>query len=188
MNPGRLIIISAPSGTGKTSVIQRLLQKYPEMIHSVSWTTRFKRPQETDGKDYHFVSEARFKKGIEEGGFAEWAEVHNAYYGTPIGPLEKWLSEGTDVLLDLDIHGAMNLKKIFGAKAITIFLLPPSEEELERRLLSRKTDSLKEQKTRLRNAKQEISQKGRYDFQVVNHDLEQACAEVEKILGRDTKN
>ncbi len=152
------------------------------MIHSVSWTTRSRRPQEIDAKDYHFVSPAAFKKGIQENGFAEWAQVHDAHYGTPKAPLEKWLKEGREVLLDLDVQGAMNLKKIFAKQAVTIFLLPPSEEELERRLHERKTDSLEERRIRLRNAKKEMEQRGRYDYQVVNSDLEQACQEIEKIM------
>lgn len=179
---GRLIIISAPSGTGKTSVIQRLLKRHPQMIHSVSWTTRAKRPQEADGKDYHFVAEAYFKKGIQENAFAEWAQVHSAYYGTPKAPLEKWLKEKREVLLDLDVNGAMNLKKLFGPQALTIFLLPPSEQELERRLSGRKTDSLEERQVRLKNAQKELTQKNLYDHQVVNENLDQACLEIEGVL------
>lgn len=182
MSQGRLIIISAPSGTGKTSVIKRLLAKYPDRIHSVSWTTRSKRKNEIDDQDYHFVDPSAFKAGIQTGAFAEWAEVHGAHYGTPIAPLKQWLKEGREVLLDLDVQGALNLKKIFGAQAVTLFLLPPSEKELERRLMGRKTDSLKERQLRLENAKKELAQKDRYDYQVVNEDLEQACLDVEKIL------
>jgi len=179
---GRLIIISAPSGTGKTSVIHRLLEKYPQMIHSVSWTTRPKRDVEIDGKDYHFIDHAEFQKGIKEGLFAEWAGVHNWFYGTPKGPLEKWLQEGKEVLLDLDVQGGTRLKKLFTEKAISIFLLPPSVEELERRLSQRKTDSKKEREIRLENAKKEMIYKDQYDYQVINEKLEQAVREVEKIL------
>lgn len=183
MKPGRLIIISAPSGTGKTSVIQRLLNKHSLMIHSVSWTTRPKRNQEIDGQDYHFITEADFKRGIAEGVFAEWAHVHNCYYGTPQAPLERWLQEGRDVLLDLDVQGGLNLKKSYAHQAITIFLLPPSVWELERRLMARKTDSLAERKLRLANAKKEMTFQDKYDYQVVNEELAQACAAIEKILG-----
>lgn len=180
---GRLIIISAPSGTGKTSVIQRLLKKHPTMIHSVSWTTRPKRQQEIDGQDYHFIDEATFKQGMATGTFAEWAEVHNGYYGTPKEPLERWLQEGRDVLLDLDVQGGLNLKKLYSTQALSIFLLPPSVPELERRLMARKTDSLAERKLRLANAKKEMTFKDKYDYQVVNEELSQACAAIEKILG-----
>ena len=181
---GRLIIISAPSGTGKTSVIHRLLKKHPRMIHSVSWTTRPKRAQEVHDKDYHFTDEATFKKGIEAKTFAEWAEVHNSFYGTPKGPIDQWLQEGRDVLLDIDVQGGTNLKKLYGETALSIFLLPPSVEELKRRLSGRKTDSPKERQVRLENAKKELTYKDKYDFQVVNDDLEKACREIEKIVER----
>lgn len=183
MKQGRLIILSAPSGTGKTSVIQRLLKKHPTMIHSVSWTTRPKRAQEIDGQDYHFIDEVAFKQGIGTGIFAEWAEVHSSYYGTPKEPLERWLKEGRNVLLDLDVQGGLHLKKLYPKQAISIFLLPPSVPELERRLMARKTDSLSERKLRLANAKKEMTFKDKYDYQVVNEELVQACAGIEKILG-----
>lgn len=179
---GRLLIISAPSGTGKTSVIQKLLVRHPAMIHSISWTTRSMRAQEKDGKDYHFKDEALFKKGVEDGIFAEWAHVHDCYYGTPKAVLDGWLKEKKNVLLDLDVQGAMNLKRLYGARAVTVFLLPPSEEELERRLSERKTDSLEQRKIRLDNAKKEMTFKKKYDYQVVNANLDQACLEIEKIL------
>lgn len=182
MRPGRLIIISAPSGTGKTSVIRRLLVRHPNMIHSVSWTTRPKRSDEIDGKDYHFVSAQKFAGGVQAGNLAEWAEVHNARYGTPKEPLEQWLAEGKDVLLDLDVQGGLNLKKLYADRAVSIFLLPPSEAELERRLLGRRTDSAADQRVRLANAKKEITFKDRYDHQVINDELEKACASIEKIL------
>ncbi|MBI4125381.1 MAG: guanylate kinase [Deltaproteobacteria bacterium] len=182
MTRGRLIIISAPSGAGKTSVIHHLLERHPNMIHSVSWTTRPRRSQETDGKDYHFVGEGEFKKGVEKGRLAEWAEVHNACYGTPKEPLEQWLKEGKDVLLDLDVQGGMNLKKMYADRAVSIFLLPPSEEELERRLLERKTDSEQERRLRLTNATKEVAFKDHYDHQVINDQLHQACRAIERIL------
>lgn len=179
---GRLVILSAPSGTGKSSVIKNLLERNPNMIHSVSWTTRPRRGQEVDGKDYHFVAEKKFIKGIEENAFTEWAKVHNSYYGTPKEPLEKNLAKGRDVLLDIDVQGGMNLKKIFGAQAVAIFILPPSETELERRLHARQTDSAEARALRLKNAKLELAFKDRYDHQVVNHDLEETCRNIEKIL------
>lgn len=188
MKKGRLIIISAPSGTGKTSVIQRLLKKYPNMIHSVSWTTRERRPQEIEGQDYHFTTKTTFQKGIGEGVFAEWAKVHQSFYGTPKGALEEWLKRERDVLLDIDVQGGMNLKKMYQDQAVSIFLLPPSVEELERRLMERKTDSLEERKLRLANAKKELVYKDQYDFQVVNDELEKACGEIEKILKKDYKS
>lgn len=179
---GRLIIISAPSGTGKTSIIQKLLTLHPNRVHSISCTTRLKRGQEKEGVDYHFIQTESFKKMIKGGEFAEWAEVHNQFYGTPRTPLEKWLSEGREVLLDLDVQGGMRLKNLFGEKAITVFLLPPSVEELIRRLSNRGTDSEAERTLRLENAKHELSFKDQYDYQIVNSDLDQACRDIEKKL------
>lgn len=179
---GRLIIISAPSGTGKTSVIRHLLKRHPRMIHSVSWTTRPRRSGEVDGKDYRFITEAEFKQGTREGRFAERAVVHNTCYGTPMAPLEAWLKEGKDVLLDLDVQGGMNLKRKYPDRSVSIFLLPPSEAELERRLLARQTDTQEAQQLRLKNAKEEMTFKDRYDHQVVNADLQQACRDIERIL------
>ena len=179
---GRLIIISAPSGTGKTSVIRRLLAIHPHMLHSVSCTTRARRGSEVDGADYHFIDEQNFKKMIEKGEFAEWAEVHNKFYGTPKAPLEKALKEGKNVLLDLDVQGGMRLKNLFGDLAITIFLLPPSVAELERRLTERGTDSPKARQVRLENARHELALKDLYQHQIVNRDLDQAVKEIESCI------
>lgn len=182
MKKNRLIVISAPSGTGKTSVIRRLLQTHPDMIHSVSCTTRPKRSAEVDGGDYHFIPEETFKQGIQEGRFVEWAEVHHRFYGTPKAPLDKALEEGKDVVLDLDVEGGTALKALYGARAVTIFLLPPSVEELVRRLSERGTDSPEEQQIRLENARHELAHKDKYDHQIVNENLGKACEEIEKIL------
>lgn len=179
---GRLIIISAPSGTGKTSVIQRFLATHPGMIHSISCTTRPMRLRESADKDYHFVTEEIFKRMIEAREFAEHAFVHNYWYGTPRKPLEEALKQGKEILLDLDVQGGLSLKKMFGARAVSIFLLPPSVEELERRLNLRGTDSQEVQKIRLENAKKEITFKNSYDHQVINGELEEACREIERIL------
>lgn len=183
---GRLIIISAPSGAGKTTVINRFLSRHPNMVHSVSCTTRPKRPGEVDGKDYRFVDRETFQGWIKEKKLAEWAEVHDHLYGTPKEPIEKWLKTGTDVLLDVDVVGGTNLKKMYKERAVSMFLLPPSEEELKRRLLQRATDSAEQQKLRLKNALQEMTFKDKYDYQVVNDDLDEACLEIEKILGYAT--
>jgi len=178
----RLIIISSPSGGGKTSVIERLLQKHPNMVHSISCTTRPPRASEVNGRYYHHVDRQTFKDGISAGRFAEWNEVHDNLYGTPREPLDKWLSEGKDVLLDLDVIGGLKLKEIYSERAISIFILPPSQEELERRLMKRATDSAEVQQVRLKNALAELSYKDRFDYRIINDDLEKAVAEVEKIL------
>ncbi|MFH1873952.1 MAG: guanylate kinase [Pseudomonadota bacterium] len=179
---GRLIIISAPSGTGKTSVIQRFLFTHPHMMHSVSCTTRSKRGQEVDGKDYHFIDELTFKTWIKENKFAEWAKYCGHIYGTLKEPLDKAIEQGKDVLLDLEVIGGTKLKDIYQDKAISIFLLPPSDQELRRRLSQRKTDSEQAQQARLKTALMELTYKDKYDYQVINDDLERACQEIEDIL------
>lgn len=179
---GRLIIIAAPSGTGKTSVIKRFLSKHPDMIHSVSCTTRPARRGETDGKDYHFIEEEMFRKWAKEGRFAEWALVHDHMYGTPKEPLDRALENGVDVLLDVDVVGSLNLKKLYGNRAVSVFLVPPTMEELKKRLGSRGTDSKEVQELRLKNALTELTFKDKFDYQIVNDRLERACEEIEKII------
>jgi len=178
----RLIIIAAPSGTGKTTVIRRFLETHPNMIHSVSCTTRPMRPGDVAGRDYHFIDRKTFEDWIQKKKFAEWAEVHNHFYGTPKEPLDEWLKEKKDVLLDLDVVGSLNLKKIYGDQAITIFLLPPSMEDLKKRLSQRRTDSPEAQALRLKNALTEMTYKDKFDHQVVNDVLDRACREIEKII------
>lgn len=182
MGKGRLIIISAPSGTGKTTVINKFLSQHPKMVHSISCTTRPMRSGEVNGRDYHFIDKKTFEKWISENKLAEWANVHNNMYGTPKEMLDNWLSEGRDVLLDIDVVGAANLKKLYKKNSISIFLLPPSEEELKKRLTMRATDSKEVQALRLKNALEEIQHKDEYDYQVINDDLDRACKEIEEII------
>lgn len=179
---GRLIIISAPSGTGKTSVIERFLKTHPNMIHSVSCTTRSMRKGETGGVEYHFITEERFREQVSRGEFVEWAEVHGHLYGTLKKYLDKILKEGKEILLDLDVQGGMNLKRLYGERALSIFLMPPSMEELKRRLSLRGTDSAEQLGIRLKNAEYEMRQKEHYDTVIVNADLERTCREMEKVL------
>ena len=177
-NKGRIIIISAPSGTGKTTVVRRLLQQKPGMIHSVSHTTRVRRGSEQEGVDYIFISEPQFQKNKTSEVYAEWAQVHGNFYGTPKEPLEKSVREGKDILLDIDIQGGLQLKKKYPKNTITIFLLPPSEAELEKRLLARGTEAPEVQARRLENAKKELEARDRYDHQVVNDNLDHACQKI----------
>jgi guanylate kinase len=180
---GRLIVFIAPSGAGKTSVIQRVRSQHRGLAYSVSCTTRPMRRGEVDGRDYCFLDEPTFRRGIEDGRFVEWAEVHGHLYGTRREPLDEALEQGRDVLLDLDVVGSLRVKELYGDRAVTIFLSPPSVEELERRLLARATDSPEAQRLRLRNALTEMTFKDRFDLQVVNDDLERACREIDGILG-----
>lgn len=180
---GRLIIISSPSGGGKTSVIKYLLSNHANMVHSVSYTTRPMRPGQIDNGYYHFVDEKTFRDGVNAGQFAEWAEVHNHLYGTPIEPLERLLAAGKDIVLDVDVVGGMNLKALYKERAISIFLLPPSIEELERRLSERRTDSAEVRKVRLQNAIEEMKHKNKYDYRIVNDVLGETYHKIDKILG-----
>jgi len=179
---GRLIIVAAPSGGGKTSMIRFLMERHPHLVHSVSHTTRSRRPGGVDSGYYRIVDEESFHTGVREGAFAEWAEVHGSLYGTPRDSLERWLDEGLDVLLDLDVVGALSLKAAFGDRAITLFLEPPDMDELRRRLALRAEDSKEAQATRLINAEREMEARDRFDHRVVNDDLQRACREVEAIL------
>ena len=180
---GRLIVFVAPSGAGKTSVIRLVRSRHDGIGYSVSCTTRPMRPGEVDGRDYCFLDAPTFRRGIDAGRFVEWAEVHGHLYGTPREPLDAALAEGRDVFLDLDVVGSLCLKELYRDRAVAIFLLPPSVDELERRLLLRATDSPEVQRLRLRNALTELTFRDRFDFQVVNDDLERACREIDGILG-----
>ena len=179
---GFLVIISAPSGTGKSTVIRKFLAEHPKMVHSISCTTRKPRPEKHDAHDYHFIEREQFLEWIDHGKLAEWAEYCGNYYGTPREPLDAWMADGKIVLLDLEVVGGTKLKELYKDDAISIFLLPPSEEELKRRLSSRGTDSVEAQEKRLKTAMFEITYKDRYDFNVVNDNLEHACAEIEAII------
>jgi len=181
---GRLVILSAPSGGGKTSAIRRLRARHADLLHSISWTTRPVRPGKVDDAYYENVDRRTFLAAAERGTFVEWTEVHGHLYGTPRGPLDEALARGHDVLLDLDVVGGLKLKQAYGRHAVLIFLMPPSLEELRRRLSARATDSAAVQDLRLVNAAAELDYKDRYDHRVVNDDLARACAEVETILGR----
>jgi len=182
MKKGRLIIIAAPSGAGKTSVIKRFLSTHPNTVHSISCTTRPIRPGKVDEGYYQFLDHKTFKEWMDRGEFAEWAEVHGHLYGTPKEPLEKSLDEGGDVLLDLDVVGSLKLKELYGERAVSIFILPPSVEELTKRLSARGTDSLEVRRIRLRNAIEEMKFKDNFDYQVINDNLEHACLEIERII------
>ncbi len=180
--PGRLFVISAPSGTGKTTVVHALLTSHPELVESISYTTRSPRRDERNGVDYHFVDEKTFRRLIDERFFAEWATVHGFYYGTPRKFIEEAIAVGKDVVLDIDVQGGMNLKKQF-PHAVTIFLLPPSEAELTRRLTGRGTEAASQIEERLKNAHEEMTYQDRYEHCVVNDDVDRAAAEIASLMG-----
>lgn len=170
---GCLIIVSGPSGAGKTSICTPALARLQGIELSVSTTTRACRGTERDGVDYHFVTSERFEEMIRRGEFAEWAEVHGNRYGTSRAGLEASLARGRDVLLDIDVQGARQIKSAY-PQAVSIFLLPPSRDHIERRLTARGTDSAETVRRRLRGACAEIGQLPEYDYFIVNDDLEKA--------------
>lgn len=176
-----MFIVSAPSGAGKSSLCQAVRARMRDLRYSISYTTRRPRAQEVDGVHYHFVTEAEFRAGIEQGRWAEWAEVHDNLYGTAAADLNGILAAGEDVLLDIDVQGARQLVARY-PESITIFIMPPSPAVLERRLAARGTDSREAIALRLANAEAEIAARGDYRHIVVNDDLDTAAAELEAII------
>lgn len=181
LKKGKVIVISAPSGTGKTTVCRKLLEQNPDIVFSVSYTTRQKRSSEIDGKDYHFVSENKFKQLVKQNKFVEWAKVHNHYYGTPKQPLLKAINSGNDILLDIDVQGGKNIKKIF-PDGIFIFLLPPSWSDLKQRIIHRGQDNIKEIKLRLKNVVKELKYVKYYDYVVINDKLDTTIKIISDII------
>ena len=191
------IVISAPSGCGKTTLIDMLLQEYSDIVYSISCTTRAPRGEEEDGVDYHFKTVERFEELIAEDAFIEHARVHGNYYGTLREPIESALREGSSAILDIDVQGAAKVREYVRAlpdsnpmKAgyVDIFILPPSMEELRSRLVGRGTDSPEAVEKRLENAEGEIARAGEYMFRVTNDDLGMAyrrlCDLIDALSGR----
>ncbi len=178
---GSIIVISAPSGTGKSSLVRRLLASVPNLAFSVSYTTRSPRKGEQDGREYIFVSPQRFQRLIAKGTLAEWAEVHGHFYGTPWEQLRRAQREGRDVLLDIDVQGYRQVRRKL-PETIGIFLLPPSRQELERRLRRRHADDPDTIRRRLRAARKEIACWKDYDYVVVNERLPEAVKALAAIV------
>lgn len=184
--PGLAVVISSPSGTGKTTICHALIDRNDDYEFSVSATSRKRRGKEINGVDYWFLSRNKFVENKRRGHFIETTEYLGEFYGTPRQPLEKAIDRGRVMLLDIDIRGGLSIKKAV-PHAVAIFIVPPSYPELEKRLVNRKTDSPEAQKKRLQEAWNELTKWNRYDYVVVNDNLKKAVIEVEMIIEAERK-
>lgn len=181
MSKGTLFVLSGPSGVGKGTVLDALMKEFSGIEYSVSATTRERRPGEVDGDDYFFISEERFKELKKNNKFIESAKVHNNYYGTPKKYVDRVLADGKDIILEIDIQGAKQVKEKY-PNAIFIFLKPPSIEELKNRLQKRGTENKKSKEVRLENAKDEIKEISEYDYTILNDEVENAVSELKRVI------
>jgi guanylate kinase len=182
---GLLIVLSSPSGAGKSTIARMLLESDKDVTMSVSATTRPKRPGEVDDLDYHFVDDAGFDAMIDDGDFVEWAPVFGYRYGTPKAPVKDALRDGRDILFDIDWQGTQQLEAAMGEDLVSIFILPPSMDELEQRLHSRGTDSDEVIADRMSRAASEISHWPEYEYVLVNRDMDQCVAQVRAIVAAE---
>ncbi len=182
---GLLIVLSSPSGAGKSTISRMLMAADSEVTMSISVTTRPKRPGETEGVDYHFVDDAEFDRRVAAGEFVEWAPVFGYRYGTPKGPVKAALKAGRDILFDIDWQGTQQLQAAMGEDLVTIFILPPSMDELEQRLRKRGTDSEQVIRERMGRAGGEISHWPEYEYVLLNADTETCLAEVRSIVAAE---
>jgi guanylate kinase len=178
---GTLVVVSAPSGAGKTTLCREVRSMVPDLAYSVSYTTRAPRPGEVEGKDFHFVREATFKAMVDRNEFAEWAVVHDNFYGTPARPLEQSLAAGLDILLDIDTVGARQLRNRY-PEAVSVFIVAPSLGLLEQRLRERQSDAPREIARRMARAREEIAAWREYDYLVINRDLKEAVDQLATII------
>lgn len=180
---GCLFVISAPSGAGKSTICKAVLEKTPNLRYSISYTTRQPRGKEKNGIDYHFVSKAEFLAGIQNGIWAEWAEVHGNYYGTSSDLIEETLNAGSDILLDIDVQGARQIIRRY-PDSVTVFIMPPSAAALRQRLLKRGTDSREDIELRLINAGEEMAQAKAFHHVIINERLNEAIEELITIINK----
>lgn len=178
---GQVFVFSAPSGTGKSTIAEALMERVGNLAYSISHTSRFPRGTERDSLDYHFVAVDAFREMIRKNAFLEWAEVHGHLYGTSFDAIKAQMSAGLDILMDVDVQGGRNVKKQF-PESVLIFLLPPSLKTLENRLTTRGTDAPSAVKKRMAKASEEIKNCSWYDYIVINDDLEKAIHEAQSII------
>lgn len=183
-DPRRIVVLSAPSGAGKTTIAHRLLERNPGWRFSVSATTRGRRPNEVDGEDYHFLSVEEFQKKAAEGDLVEWEEIYGNYYGTLRSEVERLLVPGNPgrIIFDVDVKGAMAIRQAFPEDALLIFIAPPSIEEMQRRLLARRTENPESVRRRIDRAGMEMAMREHFDHTVINDDVDRAVAEIESLL------
>ncbi len=179
---GLLFVLSSPSGAGKTTITRALLERDSDLTVSVSVTTRAPRPGEVDGKDYHFISKEEFDRMVENKELLEHAKVFGNYYGTPLAPVEEALDKSHDIIFDIDWQGTQQLKQKLVNDLVTVFILPPSQDELERRLRSRQQDNEDTIRERMKKASDEISHYSEYDYIIINTELEKSILRAQAVL------
>lgn len=183
MDKGKLIIVSAPSGAGKTTLVKYLLESINELEFSVSCATRQPRPNEKNGVDYYFITAEEFRKKIKNDEFAEWEEVYtDSYYGTLKSEIERIISKGNSVIFDIDVIGGINLKKIYPKNSLSIFIMPPSIGELENRLRDRKTESEEKLRQRVEKAARELRMSSEFDCIILNDRLKESKIDILKTV------